>query len=87
MIDLRHHLPLSLLKIVDIVIVICAFGLSTALIVRAQGAVSLATFLAMRTKISNFCSFHPDAVAISFGVLHRRYLPLPKVVDQARGAC
>jgi exopolysaccharide biosynthesis polyprenyl glycosylphosphotransferase len=56
-IDLRHHLPLSLLKIVDIVIVICAFGLSTVLMVRAQGAVSLAMFLAMRTKISNFFLF------------------------------
>ncbi len=57
MIDTRHHLPLSLLKIVDIVIVIFAFGVSTILIARAQAAVSLTTFLAMRTKISNFFLF------------------------------
>jgi exopolysaccharide biosynthesis polyprenyl glycosylphosphotransferase len=57
MVDTRHHLPLSLLKIVDVTIVVCAFLLSTVLIVRAQAAVSLTAFLAMRTKLSNVFIF------------------------------
>lgn len=57
MIDTRHHLPLNLLKSADVLIVVLAFSVSTVLIVHAQATVSLATFLAMRTKVSNVLFF------------------------------
>jgi exopolysaccharide biosynthesis polyprenyl glycosylphosphotransferase len=56
----KHRLPLNLLKIlelVDLLIIVVSFGLTTILIVHAQHRVSLAAFLAMRTKISNFVIF------------------------------
>ena len=58
--DNRHRLLLgllNLLKIIDLLAVIASFGLSTVLIVHAQKSVSLAAFLSMRTKISNFLIF------------------------------
>lgn len=60
MTDNRHRLLLgllNLLKIIDLLAVIASFGLSTVLIVHAQKSVSLAAFLSMRTKISNFLIF------------------------------
>jgi hypothetical protein len=58
--DNRHRLPISLLnllKLVDLLVVVSSFGLTTALIVHAQNSMSLAAFLSMRTKISNFLIF------------------------------
>ncbi len=56
----RHRLPLSLLKVLellDLVVVISSFGLATILIVHAQNNISLRAFLSMRTKVSNFLLF------------------------------
>src|ERR1700722_17809757 len=56
----KHRLPLNLLKIleiVDLLMVVVSFGVATILIVHAQHRVSLAAFLAMRTKIWNFVIF------------------------------
>jgi exopolysaccharide biosynthesis polyprenyl glycosylphosphotransferase len=58
--DNRHRLLiglLNLLKIIDLLIVISSFGLTTILTVHAQKNVSLAGFLSMRTRISNFLIF------------------------------
>jgi exopolysaccharide biosynthesis polyprenyl glycosylphosphotransferase len=58
--DNRHRLPISLLnllKLIDLFIVLSSFGLTTVLIVHAQNSISLAAFLSMRTKISNFLIF------------------------------
>jgi exopolysaccharide biosynthesis polyprenyl glycosylphosphotransferase len=58
--DNRHRLPISLLKllkIIDLLVVISSFGLTTALIVRVQNSIPLAAFLSMRTKISNVLIF------------------------------
>ena len=60
MTDNKHRLPiglLNLLKLVDLVVVVSSFGLTTALIVHAQNNISLAAFLSMRTKVSNFLIF------------------------------
>lgn len=60
MTDNKHRLPISLLnllKIVDLVIVLFSFGLTTVLIVDAQNNISLAAFLSMRTTISNVLIF------------------------------
>jgi exopolysaccharide biosynthesis polyprenyl glycosylphosphotransferase len=56
----RHRLPISLLnllKLIDLLVVVSSFGLTTALIVHAQNSMSLAAFLSMRTKVSNFMIF------------------------------
>ncbi len=55
--DDKHRLPISLLKLFDLVLVVLSFGLTTALIVHAEGKISLAQFLSMRTKISNCAIF------------------------------
>jgi len=53
-IEEKHRLPvISLLKLSDLALLVLSFGLTTALIVHAEGRISLAQFLAMRTKISN----------------------------------
>ena len=60
MTDNRHRLPISLLnvlKLIDLVIVVLSYGLTTVLIVHTQNNVSLTAFLAMRTKVSNFLIF------------------------------
>jgi exopolysaccharide biosynthesis polyprenyl glycosylphosphotransferase len=59
-IDNKHRIPitlLNLLKLVDLLVVIGSFGLTTALIVHAQNTMSLFAFLSMRTKVSNFLIF------------------------------
>jgi exopolysaccharide biosynthesis polyprenyl glycosylphosphotransferase len=55
--DNRHRFHLSVLKIFDLVTVVFSFGISTILMVEAQHRLSLASFLSMRTKISNFLIF------------------------------
>jgi exopolysaccharide biosynthesis polyprenyl glycosylphosphotransferase len=55
--DNRHRLPLNLMKVFDMVAVVVSFGTATVLVVRAQSSTSLADFLSMRTKISNFLIF------------------------------
>jgi exopolysaccharide biosynthesis polyprenyl glycosylphosphotransferase len=56
----KHRLPLNLLKIlqlVDLLILVMSFGLTTVLIVHEQRSVPLAAFFSMRTKVSNFLIF------------------------------
>lgn len=56
----RHRLPLRLLKalkLLDLLVVVLSFGLTTVLIVHAQNNISLKTFLSMRTKVSNVLLF------------------------------
>jgi exopolysaccharide biosynthesis polyprenyl glycosylphosphotransferase len=52
-----HRLSMNFLKLFDIVLVAFAFGLSTVFMVRADQRYSLAQFLAMRTKVSDFVIF------------------------------
>lgn len=64
----KHRLPanlLRLLQLVDLLILVVSFGLTTVLVVHAQHKISLAAFLSMRTKISNFLIF----VAMMIGYL------------------
>ena len=53
----RYRLPIAILKLFDLVIVLLSFGLTTALIVRAEGRTPLAQFLSMRTKTTNYPIF------------------------------
>jgi exopolysaccharide biosynthesis polyprenyl glycosylphosphotransferase len=55
--DNKHRVPLTLLKLADLLFEVQAFALATVLIVHAQNKISLATFLSMRTKISNVLIF------------------------------
>jgi len=55
--DNRHRLPLSTLKVFDLLVVALSFGISTTLVVHAQKGIGLADFLSMRTKVSNFLIF------------------------------
>jgi exopolysaccharide biosynthesis polyprenyl glycosylphosphotransferase len=50
----KHRLTITLLKIFDLSVVICAFAFTTILIVRSEHGISLANFLSMRTRVSNF---------------------------------
>jgi len=52
--DEERRLSISLLKSFDLALVVLSFGLATALIVHAEGKISLDQFLSMRTKLSNF---------------------------------
>jgi exopolysaccharide biosynthesis polyprenyl glycosylphosphotransferase len=45
------------LKLVDLLVVVFSFGLTTGLIIHAQNDISFAAFLSMRTRISNFLIF------------------------------
>jgi exopolysaccharide biosynthesis polyprenyl glycosylphosphotransferase len=53
----RHRLSMNFLKLFDILLVAVAFGLSTAFMVSAQQSASLAQFLAIRTRVSDFMMF------------------------------
>lgn len=53
----RHPPSMHLLKFLDIVLLILAFSLSTVFVVQAGRSVSLAQFLALRTKVSDFLIF------------------------------
>jgi exopolysaccharide biosynthesis polyprenyl glycosylphosphotransferase len=55
--DDKHRLPISLLKLFDLVLVAMCFGMTTILVVHAQNKISLAAFLSMRTKIGNVFIF------------------------------
>jgi len=48
---------MNFLKLFDVVLVTLTFGLSTVLMVHAERTVSLAQFLSMRTKVSDFLIF------------------------------
>ena len=52
-----HRLSMNFLKLLDIVLVAFAFGLSTVFMVHAEQRYSLAQFLSMRTKVSDFVIF------------------------------
>jgi FlaA1/EpsC-like NDP-sugar epimerase len=52
-----NRLSMNFLKLSDIVLVAFAFGLSTVFMVHAEQRYSLAQFLAMRTKVSDFVIF------------------------------
>src|ERR1700723_2773765 len=52
---------MNFLKILDLLLVAFCFGLTTVVVVHAENRYSLAEFLSMRTRISNFAIF---AVAI-----------------------
>jgi len=53
----RHRLTVGLLQLFDITVVVFAFLLTTILIVKAEHEISLARFLAMRTRIVDFGIF------------------------------
>lgn len=53
----RHRLIVTLLKLLDLLVVVVAFGAATVLIVREQHNTTLAQFLAMRTRVVNFGIF------------------------------
>ena len=55
--DRNHILITSLQKLFDLVLLVLSFGLTTALIVRAEGRTPLAQFLSMRTKTTNYAIF------------------------------
>ncbi len=57
MTDTRRRFAISCLRFLDVVLVVASFGLTTVLIVQAQNTISLAKFLSMRTKVSNFLIF------------------------------
>jgi exopolysaccharide biosynthesis polyprenyl glycosylphosphotransferase len=64
--DNKHRLPLTLLKLADLFLEVQAFVLTTVLIVQAQNKISLATFLSMRTKVSNVLIFLLTLLAFHF---------------------
>jgi exopolysaccharide biosynthesis polyprenyl glycosylphosphotransferase len=53
----RQRLSMNFLKLFDIVLVTLAFGLSTILRVHAERTVTLALFLSIRIRVSNFVIF------------------------------
>jgi exopolysaccharide biosynthesis polyprenyl glycosylphosphotransferase len=55
--DRNHILITSLQKLFDLVLLVLSFGLTTALIVRAEGRTPLAQFLSMRIKTTNYAIF------------------------------
>ena len=55
--DKNRLLITSLQKLFDLVLLVLSFGLTTALIVHHEGTISLAQFLSIRTKISNYVVF------------------------------
>ncbi|MGA7524237.1 MAG: sugar transferase [Acidobacteriaceae bacterium] len=57
MINNRHSLALTLLKMFDLFAVILSFGMATTVLVRAQNRISLSAFLTMRTRVSNLFIF------------------------------
>jgi exopolysaccharide biosynthesis polyprenyl glycosylphosphotransferase len=56
----KDRLPIGLFKLLDLVLVVLSFGLTTALMVYERRGVSFSQFLSMRTRIANlviFCLF------------------------------
>ncbi len=53
----RRRLSINIVKLLDIVLVALAFGLAAVLIVHAENRITVAEFLSMRTKVSNFLIF------------------------------
>jgi len=89
----RHHLPISALKVFDMLTVISSFAIATVLFVQTQNRIPLIDFLSMRTKISNFLIF---LLALSlyhvifrlFGLYRSRRLStrLAEIVDILKAA-
>ena len=57
MYEKKRRLLLNALKLLDLVLLIAAFGLATALVVHAEKGVSLERFLSLRVKLSNCAIF------------------------------
>jgi exopolysaccharide biosynthesis polyprenyl glycosylphosphotransferase len=53
----KRRLLLNALKLLDVMLLIAAFGLATALVVHAEKGVSLERFLSLRVKLSNCAIF------------------------------
>lgn len=53
----RYRLPIAILKLFDLVVVVLSFGLTTALIVHAEGRIPLSRFPSLRTKTTDFAIF------------------------------
>jgi len=53
----KHHPPISLLKISDLLLVVLSYGLTTVFMIDTAGNISLTQFLSMRMKVSNFLIF------------------------------
>jgi exopolysaccharide biosynthesis polyprenyl glycosylphosphotransferase len=56
--DYKNRVPvMNLLKLLDLALVLVAFGLTTIVIVHTQNRISLGQFLSLRIKVSNFAIF------------------------------
>jgi len=53
----KHRLTIGLLKLLDLAILVFAFGLTTLSIVKEEHGVSLVQFLSMRTRVVNLLIF------------------------------
>jgi exopolysaccharide biosynthesis polyprenyl glycosylphosphotransferase len=53
----NQRYSIGLLKLLDVLLMVAAFGLTTVLIVREQGQVPLDQFMSVRIKLSNFFIF------------------------------
>lgn len=53
----KHRLAINILKLVDLILVGIAFGLTTILMVSAEHKIAISQFFSMRTKISNLAIF------------------------------
>ena len=65
----KHRLTINLLKLLDIIMTVLAFVMTTLLMVNAEHKVTFEQFLSMRTKISNLAIF-VSALCICHLVFH-----------------
>jgi exopolysaccharide biosynthesis polyprenyl glycosylphosphotransferase len=91
--SLRRRILLHAAKIFDLVLMVFAFGLATMLVAHQAATVSLAEFLSMRIKVSNFVLFAGfllvwHIVFSSFGVYSSKRLSArwAEVLDVAKAA-
>jgi exopolysaccharide biosynthesis polyprenyl glycosylphosphotransferase len=61
----KHRLPIGLFKLIDLILVMLSFGLTTAFVVHTGHKITLAEFLSMRTRVSNFV-----ILALAFLICH-----------------
>ena len=59
----RHRFPVRFFRLFDLILVSLSFALATALTFHQQGTLTIAQFLGMRTRVSNFFLF---ALVLSF---------------------
>ena len=57
MYEKKRHLLLNALKLLDLTVLVAAYGLATALVVYGDQKISLESFLAIRVKLSNIAIF------------------------------